>query len=265
LIWKRDDQIIPRIDLDLMQASDDFSSYIGINKSFGKLKMFSKDIQLSVTSDETNERDRSVRNIINIRQSGLWGRQGWSITGFLDELERGLALKAAIPMVFIMEELKVLGLGSEVTIAPKPLPPEESPIVSIIKALHDSITPRFSNGYEDHLDSKQQAESEDDAKRARVAIASTETKFVVDLKKVGDAHYLPTMDQAQSHGLIVLPSLRVKKDSVTVEIHDVEGIEAAIVFDISGSDEVRLMDVVESQGLPEIGIFHSLGSIRSFF
>jgi hypothetical protein len=65
--------------------------------------------------------------------------------------------------------------------------------------------------------------------------------------------------------LIVLPSLRVKKDSVTVEIHDVEGIEAAIVFDVSGSDEVRLMDVVESQGLPEIGIFHSLGSIRSFF
>jgi hypothetical protein len=41
--------------------------------------------------------------------------------------------------------------------------------------------------------------------------------------------------------------------------------EAAIVFDVSWPQEVRLMDVVESQGLGEIGIFHSLGGIRSFF
>jgi len=97
-------------------------------------------------------------------------------------------------MVFVVEELKVPGLGSQMTIATKPLPSEESPIVGIIKALHHSITPRFSYRDEHHLDSKQQAESEDDAKGARVAIASTETEFVVDLKKIGDAHRLPTAD-----------------------------------------------------------------------
>jgi hypothetical protein len=52
---------------------------------------------------------------------------------------------------------------------------------------------------------------------------------------------------------------------MTVEIHDVKRIEAAIVFDVSGSQEIRLMDVVESQGLGEVGIFHSLGSIGTFF
>jgi hypothetical protein len=168
-------------------------------------------------------------------------------------------------MVLIVKELEVLGLGSEMTIATEPLPPEESPIIGIIEALHDSITPRLSYGDEDHLDSQQQTESEDDAKGPRVTIASTEAKFVVDLKKIWDTHRLPTAGQAQSHSLVVFPSLGVKKDSVTVEIHDIERIEPAVVFDVSWPKEVRLMDVVESQGYFEIGVFYSLGGIRSFF
>jgi hypothetical protein len=168
-------------------------------------------------------------------------------------------------MVSVMEEFKVFGLGSEVAIATKPLPSEESPIIGIIEALHDSITSRFSYRNKDHFDAQKQTESEDDAKRTRVTIASPKAEFVVELEEVWNPHGLPATDQAQSHGLVVLPSLRVKKDSVTVEIHDIEGIETAIVFDVSGANEVRLVDVVESQGLSEIGIFHSFGSIGSFF
>jgi len=48
--------------------------------------MFSKDIQLSVASDETDERDGSVRNVVKIRQGESWGRQHWGIASFLDEL-----------------------------------------------------------------------------------------------------------------------------------------------------------------------------------
>jgi len=62
-------------------------------------------------------------------------------------------------MVSIVEELKVLGLGSEVTIAAKPLGSEESPIIGVIKALHDSITPRFSYRDENHLDPQPQTDS----------------------------------------------------------------------------------------------------------
>jgi len=140
----------------------------------------------------------------------------------LDDLERGFAFKAAISMVFIMEELEVLGLRSEVAVAPKPLSSEESLIVRIIEALNDSITPRFSNGNENHFDPQQQTESEDSAKRARIAIAPAEAKFVVELKKVGKAHRPPTADQAQSHGLIVFSALGMEEDSVTVEIHNIE-------------------------------------------
>jgi len=44
-----------------------------------------------------------------------------------------------------------------------------------------------------------------------------------------------------------------------------ERIEAAVVFDIARSQQVGLVDVVAPQRLPEIGVFHSFGLIRSFF
>jgi hypothetical protein len=119
-------------------------------------------------------------------------------------------------MVSIVEEFKVLGLGSEVTIAAEPLGSEESPVIGIIEALHNSITPRFSYRDEDHLDPQKQTDPQDDAKGTGVAIASAETEMVVDLKKVGYSHSLPTVDQAQGHGLVVFSSLGMKKDPVAV-------------------------------------------------
>jgi hypothetical protein len=97
-------------------------------------------------------------------------------------------------MMFIMEDLKVLGLGSEVTIAPKPLGSEESSVIGIIKALHSSVTPRFFYRDEDHLDPQQQTDSQDNAKGTGITIASAKTELVVDLEKVGHSHGPPTFD-----------------------------------------------------------------------
>jgi hypothetical protein len=114
----------------------------------------------------------------------------------LDKLGRCFTLEAAVTMVSVVEEFKVLGLRSELAIATKPLPPKESPVVSIIETFHDSITPGFSNGDEGDFDSHRQAKSEYDAKGTRITIASPETEFVVDLKEIRDAHYLPTAEQS---------------------------------------------------------------------
>lgn len=168
-------------------------------------------------------------------------------------------------MVSIVEELKVLGLGSEVTIAPKPLGSEESSVIGIIKAFHNSITPRFSYRDENYFDPQKQTDSENNAKGTGVTIASPKTEFVVDLEKIGHAHSLPTTDQAQGYGLVVFSSLGMKEDPVAAEIHDIERIETPIVLDVSWSKEVRLMDVVDPQRPSEIGVFHSFGDIRSFF
>ena len=168
-------------------------------------------------------------------------------------------------MVLVMKELKVLGLGSELAITPKPLPSKKLSIVGVIEAFHDSITPRFSYRDEDNLDTHHQAESQNDAKGTRVAIASTETEFVVELKEVGDAHGFPATDQALSDCSVVFAPLGMDKDPVTVKVDHMERIEAAVVFDIARSQQVGLVDVVAPQRLPEVGVFHSFGLVRGFF
>jgi hypothetical protein len=50
-----------------MQASDDFSTNIGVNKLPRHPEMFSEDVQDLVTSDKTNEGDGPVRNIRDLR------------------------------------------------------------------------------------------------------------------------------------------------------------------------------------------------------
>lgn len=55
------------VNLNLMQTGDDFSSGVTVNKVLRKLKMLSKDVQLPIASDETDEGDGSVRDIIDPR------------------------------------------------------------------------------------------------------------------------------------------------------------------------------------------------------
>lgn len=69
-----------------MQTGNDFSSHISIDKVLRKLKMFSKDIQLPVTTDKADERDRPVRDEVDTWQRELWERHDWVITLLVDEL-----------------------------------------------------------------------------------------------------------------------------------------------------------------------------------
>jgi hypothetical protein len=52
---------------------------------------------------------------------------------------------------------------------------------------------------------------------------------------------------------------------MAVKIDDMKGIESSIVFDVPGAEEVGLMDIVEIQRFPEIGVFDSFGLVWSFF
>ena len=69
-----------------MQLSNNFSSDISIDKALRKLKMLSKDIKFSITSDKTDERDRSVWNVVNVRQFELGRWQDWNEAILLDQL-----------------------------------------------------------------------------------------------------------------------------------------------------------------------------------
>jgi hypothetical protein len=178
-----------------VQSGNDFSSNISIDKGLRELKMLSKDIQLSITSDEANKRDGSLGDIGNLWQSEFWWWENRKITLLLDELERGLPFKEAVTMIAVMEELKILGLRSEMSVTPKPLGPKESSIIGIIEAFHNSITPGFSYRDENNFDPHQQTESEDEAKGSGITIASPKTELVVHLEKVWDPHGPPAADQ----------------------------------------------------------------------
>jgi hypothetical protein len=49
------------------------------------------------------------------------------------------------------------------------------------------------------------------------------------------------------------------------QIDHIERVKSAIILDVSRSHKVRLMDVVEGQGLCEIGILNPFCPIESFF
>ena len=96
-------------------------------------------------------------------------------------------------------------------------------------------------------------------------IAAPKTQCVVELKKIGDAHGFPAANQALGDGLVVFAPVGLNKDPMAVKIDDMKGIESSIVFDVPGAEEVGLMDIVEIQRFPEIGVFDSFGLVWSFF
>lgn len=69
-----------------MQTGNNFSSNISVDKGFRKLKMFSKDIEFPIASDETDKRDGSIRDVIDFRRGKLWGRKDRSISVIMDKL-----------------------------------------------------------------------------------------------------------------------------------------------------------------------------------
>ena len=183
----------------------------------------------------------------------------------LNDLTGCLPLEVAVPMTQVMIEFEIPGLGSEVAVTPEPLSSEETTVIGVIKTFDRSITPRFSNRDEDGLDSQRETESENNPKGTRVAIAPTKTQFVVELEKVGHPYGLPASDQPVGDSLVVFGSLGMKKDAMTVKVHDIERKETAIVLDITGSHQIGLINVVASQGDPEIRVRQTFGGIRRFF
>ena len=168
-------------------------------------------------------------------------------------------------MTQVMIELEIPGLGSEVGVTPEPLNSKETAVIGFIKAFDRSITPRFSNRDKDGFDAQRETESENNSKRPRVTVAPSERQLVVELEKIGHSQSLPASDQPMGDSLIALGSLGMKKDAMTVEIHDIERKEAAIVLDIARPHQIGLVDIVASQGVPEIGVSDSFGGIRRFF
>ncbi len=85
------------------------------------------------------------------------------------------------------------------------------------------------------------------------------------MEKIGDAHGFPATQQAFGHRLVVFAPLGVNKDPMAVKIDNMKRIETAIVLDVPGPQKIGLVNIVDAQRFAEIGIFHPLGGVGSFF
>jgi hypothetical protein len=65
--------------------------------------------------------------------------------------------------------------------------------------------------------------------------------------------------------LIGFGALSFDINPMAKKIDDVKGIEFAIALDVTRTDEIGLMNVVNVEGFPEIGILDPFGGVSSFF
>jgi len=78
--------------------------------------------------------------------------QIFEITRYL--LQRGLTLQGAVPVVFVMEAFKPLGLGYHPVEALKVLGSEKGLVKDILELFYYAVSPGFSYGYKDRLYAK---------------------------------------------------------------------------------------------------------------
>ena len=265
LIGEGLDEVIPMVDLQGMLARRDDGLHIGIDEVLGHEELFPENMQGLIAADEAYEQDPAIRDDGDGRNLRVGPQHQGREVMLLDDLVGGLALEAAVSVVPVVKALEVLRLPFQHRVAREKLPPEELPVIGVVEVLHDPVSPRLADGDEDRGDAVVEAHTQDDAQRPRVAVTPPEAQFVIELQECRDTHGLPAPHEALSHVEVFFRSLRLDIDPVAEHVHDVERIEPPVVLDIPGTDEIHLVQVVDSPRFREVGILDTFRDVGSFF
>lgn len=152
LILKYMHAVITPIDTELMSLGHDLCSYIGIHKLFGHLKLFTEDVQFPVPADKPDKMNRSIRDILNLWHSGIQTQSNRRIPFPFNNLCLSLPVQATVPVMGVMEPLKMLALSLQRPITGKPLSAKELLVVGVVKTLYDPIAPWFTSRNKYRLD-----------------------------------------------------------------------------------------------------------------
>ncbi len=110
-----------------------------------------------------------------------------------------------------------------------------------------------------------QAQPNDQARGAWVTVAAVKTQFVIKEQKIRQPYDFPAAKQTASDLSIRFGALGFDINPVAKKIDDVKGIEFAIALDVTWTDEIGLVNVVNVKGFPEIRILDPFGGVSSFF
>lgn len=265
LIGKRLDKIVAMINLQSMVTGYNNSFHIGVNKLPGDREFFSENVQGSVGADEAYKYHAARGNSAERRDLGIGSQhQGFEVMiGY--GLVRRLPIQTAVPVMPVVKTLEMFCLLLQGCVTHEELPAKELSVIRVVESFHYPVAPGFANRDEYRSDAVVQTDAQYNPQGPRIAVAAPEAKFVVDLKKQGDAHRLPAPHKACCHVMIFLCSLGLDIDAMAKHINDVERIEPSIVLDIPGTNEIHLVHMVDSCHVPEIGIFNSFRNVGSFF
>jgi len=245
--------------------SDDHGFDIRVDQLFGNDEPLPEDIQLSVAADEPDQDDGPLGDLFEPGHPSIGRHPHGLVAGGGQNLHRGFAAQAAVPMMAVMEPLEVFALPLEGLVAREPLPAKEHLVVGLVEPLHIPVSPRLADGNKDRRDPVIETQPDHDPEGSGITVAAPEAQLVVELGKVRDAHGLPTPQETGGHRVIGLGSLRLEIDRMAEAIHHVERVEPAVAFDIPGPHQVDLVDVVDLQGLRKVGVGDPFGDVRRFF
>ena len=98
-----------------------------------------------------------------------------------------------------------------------------------------------------------------------MTVTPPKAEFIVKLKKVRQPDRFPAPEQAAGQLLIVLGSLGFNVDLMAQQVHHIERIKLAVAFNISGANQIGLVNIVNAERLSEIWVLNAFRNIRSFF
>ena len=110
-----------------------------------------------------------------------------------------------------------------------------------------------------------QTQPDNKTRRSRIAVAAAKTQFVIKEQKIRQSHGFPATQQTAGDLLIGFGALGFDINPMAEKIDDVKGIEFAIALDVTRPDEIGLVNMVNVEGFPEIGILDPFGGVSSFF
>lgn len=110
-----------------------------------------------------------------------------------------------------------------------------------------------------------QTQPDDQARGSRITVAAAKTQFVIKEQKIRQPYGFPAAQQTAGELLIGLGALSFDINPMAKKIDDVKGIKFAIALDVTRTDEIGLMNVVNAEGFPEIDILDPFGGVSSFF
>ena len=167
--------------------------------------------------------------------------------------------------MLVMKPLKTLTLPFQHRITCKPLAPEKLLVICIVEFFNYAVTPGFTKRNKNGLNAKVKAKANNQTWRPGVAVTSSKTEFIVELKKVRQPDRFPASEQTAGNLSIVFGSLWFNVNLMAIKIHHIERVKFAITFYISRANKIGLMNIVNRKRFFKIRVLNAFGNIRSFF